>query len=66
MNRIIYVLTLLSGVFLPLNLIVGFFGMNTTSLPFTKIDGGTYNVILILLISALSATLITLLMKRNN
>jgi magnesium transporter len=65
MNRIVYVLTLLSGIFLPLNLIVGFFGMNTTSLPFTTIEGGTYNVIFLLAISALLATLLTLFMKRK-
>lgn len=65
MNRIVYILTLLSGIFLPLNLIVGFFGMNTTSLPFTKIDGGTNNVILLLIVSALIATLLTFLMRRK-
>lgn len=65
MNKIIYILTLLSGIFLPLNLIVGFFGMNTTSLPFTQGDGGTYNVIFLLTFSALMATLITLFMKRE-
>ena len=65
MNRIVYILTLLSGIFLPLNLIVGFFGMNTTSLPFTKVDGGTFNVIFLLFISAILATLITLFMKKK-
>lgn len=65
MNRIIYILTLLSGIFLPLNLIVGFFGMNTTSLPFTQGEGGTYNVIFLLGLSALFATLITLFMRRR-
>lgn len=48
MNKTIYVLTLLSGIFLPLNLIVGFFGMNTSSLPFTHGEGGTFFVITIL------------------
>lgn len=65
MNRIVYILTLLSGIFLPLNLIVGFFGMNTTSLPFTKVDGGTFNVVSLLIISALLATLITFFMKKK-
>lgn len=50
MNRTIYVLTLLSGIFLPLNLIVGFFGMNTTSLPFSSVEGGSYFVMMILLL----------------
>ncbi|MFA7082999.1 MAG: CorA family divalent cation transporter [Arcobacteraceae bacterium] len=48
MNKTIYVLTLLSGIFLPLNFLVGFFGMNTTTLPFTQEEGGTYFVISIL------------------
>lgn len=65
MNRIVYILTLLSGIFLPLNLIVGFFGMNTTSLPFTKDDGGTFSVIFLLIISAILATLITFFMKKK-
>jgi magnesium transporter len=38
----------LSGIFLPLNLIVGFFGMNTTSLPFASELGGTHIVMWIL------------------
>lgn len=65
MNRIVYILTLLSGVFLPLNLIVGFFGMNTTSLPFTQGDGGTFKVMFLLGISGLSAMLLTFLMRRK-
>ena len=65
MNRIIYILTLLSGIFLPLNLIVGFFGMNTTSLPFTKLEGGTFNVIGILILATLLATLLTFLMRKK-
>lgn len=65
MNRTIYILTLLSGIFLPLNLIVGFFGMNTTSLPFTQIDGGTFTVINILLISALVSTILVYFIKKN-
>lgn len=47
-NNNIYVLTILSGIFLPLNLIVGFFGMNTQNLFFANDPNGTMNVILIL------------------
>lgn len=65
MNKIIYVLTLLSGIFLPLNLIVGFFGMNTTSLPFTIELGGTYNVMILLSVVALSATFLTYILKKK-
>lgn len=48
LNRNIYLLTLLSGVFLPLNLIVGFFGMNTEGLFFKDNPLGTMNVVYIL------------------
>jgi magnesium transporter len=65
MNRIIYILTLLSGIFLPLNLIVGFFGMNTTALPFTQGDSGTVSVLLVLITTALIATSLTLLIKKR-
>lgn len=37
MNRTIYLLTIFSGIFLPLNLMVGYFGMNTQGLPFSGI-----------------------------
>lgn len=42
----IYILTIISAVFLPLNLVVGFFGMNTSGLPFTDSEtNGTLNVV---------------------
>ncbi|MBN2895520.1 MAG: magnesium transporter [Campylobacterales bacterium] len=41
MNRMIYLLTILSAIIMPLNLIVGFFGMNTTALPFAQTPQGT-------------------------
>ncbi|QOP41030.1 CorA family divalent cation transporter [Sulfurimonas marina] len=47
-NNNIYTLTILSGIFLPLNLVVGFFGMNTQNLFFTNDPDGTYNVVFIL------------------
>lgn len=65
MNRTVYILTLLSGVFLPLNLIVGFFGMNTTSLPFTQGDGGTFLVINTLFVSAIISTLLVYFIKKR-
>jgi len=64
MNQTIYILTILSGVFLPLNLIVGFFGMNTTSLPFTKNEYGTFSVILILLGALFISYTLTILLKK--
>jgi magnesium transporter len=47
MNRNIYYLTILSGIFLPLTLVTGFFGMNTGGLPFTESPNGTLYVIVI-------------------
>ena len=41
MNHSIYILTIISVIFLPLNLVVGFFGMNTGGLPFQRIESGT-------------------------
>lgn len=62
-NQSIYILTILSAIFLPLNLIVGFFGMNTGTLPFTQ-AGGTQNVIFIL--GSIFITLfLFFLIKRN-
>lgn len=48
LNKNIYALTLLSGIFLPLNLIVGFFGMNTEGLFFKENPQGTLYVVYIL------------------
>lgn len=48
MNHSIYTLTIISAVFLPLNLLVGFFGINTSGLPFTDGTSGTTNVIILM------------------
>jgi len=45
MNNIMFILTILSAVFLPLTLITGFFGMNTGGLPFTNDPQGTMKAI---------------------
>jgi len=45
MNKNVYYLTLLSGIFLPLTLLTGFFGMNTGGLPYTQDPLGTWKVI---------------------
>lgn len=44
MNGNVYVLTVLSGIFLPLNLLVGFFGMNTQNLFLGNSPDGTWIV----------------------
>tara|TARA_B100000749_G_scaffold122825_1_gene93761 strand:+ start:4649 stop:5530 length:882 start_codon:yes stop_codon:yes gene_type:complete len=49
LNKSIYLLTVISGLFLPLNLIVGFFGMNTEGLLFKDNPEGTMYVIYTLL-----------------
>ena len=41
LNKNIYMLSLISGIFLPLNLIVGFFGMNTSGLFLSSESNGT-------------------------
>ncbi len=48
MNKTLLTLTVISGVFLPLNLIVGFFGMNTEGLYFHSDPSGTQKVVMIL------------------
>jgi len=50
MNKNMYILTIISGIFLPLTLITGFFGMNTGGLPYTQEANGTYKVIILSLI----------------
>jgi len=44
MNKMIYLLTILSAIFLPLNLIVGYFGMNTQNLPLSTFAAGSWMV----------------------
>ena len=51
MNKNIYYLTIISGIFLPLTLITGFFGMNTGGLPLTNNPNGTLYVIIFSIIS---------------
>jgi magnesium transporter len=48
LNRSIFFLTIVSGIFLPLNLVVGFFGMNTENLFFKDNPLGTQYVVYIL------------------
>lgn len=65
MNRLIFLLTIISAIFLPLNLIVGFFGMNTSGLPFTDGSQGTLNVIGSLLFLIVITTLGVFLWQRH-
>ena len=67
MNKMIYILTIISAVFLPLNLLVGFFGMNTSGLPFTSSDqAGTIKVVsLMLSLSILTFIAVLIWHKRS-
>lgn len=65
MNRLIFLLTILSAIFLPLNLIVGFFGMNTSGLPFTEGVSGTLKVIMSLGVLGALTSLGVLLWRRK-
>ncbi len=49
LNNNIYTLTFLSAIFLPLNLIVGFFGMNTNGMFFANLQDGTKYVVAVLI-----------------
>jgi len=65
MNTLIYNLTIISAIFLPLNLVVGFFGMNTSDMPFTQDASGTASVmILIVCISVITLGVIGFIKKR--
>lgn len=66
MNRLIFFLIIVSAIFLPLNLIVGFFGMNTSGLPFTGGSGGTLNVIGGLLTLIVITTFSVILWQRRS
>jgi magnesium transporter len=44
MNNIMFMLTIISAVFMPLTLVTGFFGMNTGGLPYTDDPNGTLKV----------------------
>jgi len=47
MNKIMFVLTIISGIFLPLTLVTGFFGMNTGGLPLANDPNGTLKAAII-------------------
>lgn len=53
MNYSIYILTIISVIFLPLNLVVGFFGMNTGGLPFQELELGTVYASITMILFAL-------------
>lgn len=65
MNRTIYLLTILSGIFLPLHFVAGYFGMNTQGLPFNEVSYGTGLVTLIMVSCAMIMTGVILFLKKR-
>ncbi|WP_345970205.1 CorA family divalent cation transporter [Sulfurimonas sp. HSL1-6] len=65
MNRLIYLLTVISAIFLPLNLVVGFFGMNTGGLPFAQSPAGTANAVMLMVLLLLLTSAGLLLWHRH-
>ena len=47
MNHIMFILTIISAIFLPLTLVTGFFGMNTGGLPFVNDPNGTIKAVVL-------------------
>ncbi|MCB0411187.1 MAG: hypothetical protein KDD22_01590 [Bdellovibrionales bacterium] len=66
LNKTLLMLTIISGIFLPLNLIVGFFGMNTPGLFFMQDATGTEKVLLILIAVFLACVLGIQIMRIAN
>ncbi|MDX9967047.1 MAG: CorA family divalent cation transporter [Sulfuricurvum sp.] len=60
LNRSIYILTVISVIFLPLNLVVGFFGMNTGGLPFQDHPAGTAYAFVTMILFALALAAVIL------
>lgn len=65
MNRMIYLLTIISAIFLPLNLVVGFFGMNTGGLPFAEQSSGTLNAALLMASLMIATSAIVFFWRRR-
>jgi zinc transporter len=54
-NRHLYILSLMTAFLLPPSLVTGFFGMNTSSLPFAEAGGGTTYAVGFIALSVLAA-----------
>lgn len=66
MNTLITTLTIISAIFLPLNLIVGYFGMNTSGLPFAEGSNGTlYASMLMLTLIVISSAVLYFLKRKT-
>lgn len=66
MNKMIYVLTIISAIFLPLNLLVGFFGINVGGLPFINSgESGAMNVFFVMFASIVLTFIVILLWHKK-
>ena len=65
MNKNIYFLSILSSIFLPLNLMVGFFGMNTQGMFLQNYQNGTLYVLIMMIIIFISCILIYKIQKNK-
>ncbi len=65
-NKIMFILTIISAVFLPLTLITGYFGMNTGGLPFVDDPAGTLKVTGMLLLFEIPFILWILKLMRSD
>ena len=65
-NSIMFILTIISAIFLPLTLVTGFFGMNTGGLPLTDDPHGTLKVTLGVLVFEIPFVLWIWKMIRSN
>jgi len=50
MNNVMFMLTIISAIFMPLTLATGFFGMNTGGLPFVNDNIGTLKVVILTIV----------------
>lgn len=65
-NRQLYVLSLLTAVFLPATLVTGLFGMNTRGLPFGEDESGFWLACVIAALAAMAVyVLLTVVMRRR-
>ncbi|MBE7358386.1 hypothetical protein CSPB12327_06850 [Campylobacter sp. RM12327] len=62
----IYILTLASTIFLPLNLVTGFFGMNTKGMFFNKFENGTTIVAFIIICIVILLISIWIIKRHKN
>jgi zinc transporter len=64
-NRQLYVLSMLTAVFLPATLVTGLFGMNTKGLPFSEEEGGFWFACLIAVLAAIGVYILLIVAMRR-